>query len=68
MRKTTCDICGKEINEYAFHYCREGGRLGFINVGEARCFNSNNTFDLCGECCEKVVRFIDDGGERYNDT
>lgn len=61
MEKITCDFCGAEMNKYMFHYQKQGGRLYFCGEGQAKSYGGDK-YDLCPECCQKVVTFIESGG------
>lgn len=63
-QKRICDFCGCEINEYSWRYLKQGGILVFLPEGQPK---SNltlqpNRHDLCSECCNKVINFIDREG------
>lgn len=69
MRKIFCNLCGKEIHDGSEHFIEYSGRVReyspFVSdSGEPECRMSSReeTFHLCGNCCERIdkVRTIRD--------
>ena len=57
MNKTYCDICEKEINEYAaaWHLKLEPRKIGELSIQK---------HDVCEDCINKIKKLIQDLGVR----